>query len=76
MAHTQKEMFRLNDQRSPVNDRTGAIQQLVMQNPQIQNKPKSAHANRIPNKIQKVDRFKSLNNSGRFYQNSTIIQNL
>lgn len=76
---------------SPVNDRSGAIHQLIMQNANLKqiNKPKSATGHRISGKQSKsnsslthfapsisfcLDRFKNLNNSGRFVgQNSTII---
>ena len=78
------------NQRSPVNERSGAIHQLLMQNANLKqmNKPKSATGHRISGKQSKsnrytnlfdisftlIDRFKNLNNSGRFVgQNSTII---
>lgn len=78
------------NQRSPVNDRSGAEQYLIMQNPLLKqvNKPKSATGHRISGNKSKfhtiplhlkfiiidIDRFKNLNNSGRFVgQNSTII---
>jgi hypothetical protein len=60
------------NQRSPVNERSGALHQLLMQNANLKqmNKPKSATGNRISGK----NRFKNLNHSGRFVgQNSTII---
>jgi len=61
------------NQRSPVNDRSGALHQLIIQNANLKqmNKPKSATGHRISGK---QNRFKNLNNSGRFVgQNSTII---
>lgn len=76
LNHTQTDFIQrcFQQQRSPVNDRSEAIQQLVAANPQLKqmNKPKSATGHRITNSTK--NRFKSLNNSRRFVgQNSTII---
>lgn len=56
ISHNQEFMQRgFANQRSPVNDRSGALQYLVMQNPHLKNitKPKSATGHRISGKQSK-----------------------